>query len=146
MINTVIGREKLLESSIIDNNTKSIVNKTLIPVGILIDKDLTKIENIFIPIYDNDDYLISYAKKLIDNSNAWISILDFTNNDLKSNISLINEQDHINWIREKDVNENFIRHQDLIIISFENHKKLFQIKKEWLNNVSSVLICSKGKE
>lgn len=146
LINTVIGREKLLESSIIDNNTKSIVNKTKIPVGILIDKDLTKIENIFIPIYDNDDYLISYAKKLIDNSNAWISILDFTNNDLKSNISLTNEQDHINWIREKDVNENFIRHQDLIIISFENHKELFQIKKEWLKNVSSVLICSKGKE
>jgi Kef-type K+ transport system membrane component KefB len=146
LINTVIGREKLLESSIIDNNTKSIVNKTKIPVGILIDKDLTKIENIFIPIYDNDDYLISYAKKLIDNSNAWISILDFTNNDLMSNISLTNEQDHINWISEKDVNENFIRHQDLIIISFENHKKLFQIKKEWLNNVSSVLICSKGKE
>jgi Kef-type K+ transport system membrane component KefB len=146
LINTVIGREKLLENSIIDNNTKSILNKTKIPVGILIDKDLTKIENVFIPIYDNDDYLINYAKKLIDNSNAWISILDFTNNDLKSNISLTNEQDHINWISEKNVNENFIRHQDLIIISFENHKKLFQIKKEWLNNVSSVLICSKGKE
>lgn len=145
LINTVIGREKLLESSIIDNNTKSIVNKTKIPVGILIDKGLEKIENIFIPIYDNDDYLINYAKKLIDNSNAWITILDFTNNDLKSNISLINEQDHINWISEKNVNENFIRHLDLIIISFENYNKLFQIKKEWLNNVSSVLICSKGK-
>lgn len=146
LINTVFGKEKLLESSIIDNNTRAIVNKTNIPVGILINKNLKKIENIFIPIYDQEDeYLLDYAKKLIDNSSAWVSILDFTKTDLKSSNSLANYEENINFISERDVNEKYIRHQDLIIISFDNYNKLFQIKKEWLNNVSSVLICSKGK-
>ncbi|MDD4683928.1 MAG: cation:proton antiporter [Bacteroidales bacterium] len=146
LINTVFGKEKLLESSIIDNNTRAIVNKTNIPVGILINKNLKKIENIFIPIYDvEDEYLLDYAKKLIDNSAVWVSILNFTTTDLKSSAKLENYEDNINFISEKSVNEKYIRHQDLIIISFENYNKLFQIKKEWLNNVSSVLICSKGK-
>lgn len=151
LINTFIGKEKLLESSIIDNNTKSIITKTKIPVAILIDKDLTKIENIFVPIFnDNDDFLIHYAKKLIDNSNAWVSILDYTNrgnsNDLKFDISLINYQDHINWISEKELTKKFINHQDLIIVSIENYKKILQQNKELLNNISSILICSQGKE
>ena len=151
LLNTVIGKEKLLESSIFDNNTKSVLSKIKIPVGILIDKDLTKIENIFIPIFnENDDFLINYAKKLIDNSNAWVSVLDYTNsansNDLKYNISLTNYQDHINWISEKELTKKFIHHQDITIVSFENHKKILEQNKELLNNISSILICSQGKE
>lgn len=45
-------QRKLIESNLIDNNTRLILSKSRIPVGILIDKDLSSTDNIFIPIFN----------------------------------------------------------------------------------------------
>lgn len=152
LINTVTGKEKLIETSLIDNNTRLILAKAKIPVGILIDKNLEKFENIFIPIFsEKDEFLIVYAQKLIHNAGSQVSILDQSdknkNHIIKERIRLIehNAPNHIRLISTEYINEAFLNSQDLIIISLDNFDKLFQLKKEWIDKVTSVLICSPDK-
>ena len=152
LINTMTGKEKLIENSLIDNNTRLILAKAKIPVGILIDKDLHKFENIFIPLFsENDEFLIFYAQKLIHNIGSQVSVLDQTdkakNQTIREKIRLIehNAPNHIRSISKEYINEEFLHQQDLIIISLENFDKLFQLQKDWFDKVPSVLICTPDK-
>lgn len=152
LINTMTGKEKLIENSLIDNNTRVILAKAKIPVGILIDKDLRKFENIFIPLFsENDEFLIFYAQKLIHNIGSQVSVLDQTdkakNQTIREKIRLIehNAPNHIRSISKEYINEEFLHQQDLIIISLENFDKLFQLQKDWFDKVPSVLICTPDK-
>ncbi|MBP1645883.1 MAG: cation/H(+) antiporter [Bacteroidetes bacterium] len=148
LINTVRGREPLLETSIIDLNTRAIEKKTKMPVGILLDKEIKKFDNIlFIYFTKEDVYLNKYSKKFIDNEYSSITILDYIPNDkssIKQSLSSYEDSylDSINIITYKDISENLISSQDLIIVSFKNFNKLFQLKKDWLNSIPSVLIIS----
>ncbi|WP_165021724.1 cation:proton antiporter [Dysgonomonas sp. ZJ279] len=151
LINTVTGKEKLIENSLIDNNTRLILAKTKIPVGILVDKELEEIDNVFIPIFnERDEFLITYAQKLIHNADAQISILDQSdkeNHTIKERIRLIehNAPNHIRSVSLEYINEAFLNKQNLIVISLENFDKLFHFNKEWINKSTSVLICSPSK-
>lgn len=148
LLNTVRGREPLLETSIIDLNTRAIEKKTKMPVGILLDKEIKKFDNILFIYFDKEDvYLNKYSKKFIDNEYSSITILDYIPNDkssIKQSLSTYEDSylDSINIITYKDISENLISSQDLIIVSFKNFNKLFQLKKDWLNSIPSVLIIS----
>ena len=77
MINQVTGKESLFENSPFDDNTRSIVAKSTVSVGLMIDKGFDKLDHIFIPIFSiRDTFLIIYAQKLINNSNSQVTILD----------------------------------------------------------------------
>ena len=148
LINTVTGKEKLIEDPFIDNNTRIILSKTKIPVGILIDKDFDIPNNVFIPIFDEkDEFLINYAQRLIHNIGAQVSILDLTKKEnsvnLKERIRLIehNAPNHIRSISLEYIDIQFLSQQDLIIISLDNFEKFVNSKKEWVDNIKSVLIC-----
>lgn len=148
LINTVTGKEKLIEDPFIDNNTRIILSKTKIPVGILIDKDFDVPNNVFIPIFDEkDEFLINYAQKLIHNVGAQVSILDLTKKEnsinLKERIRLIehNAPNHIRSVSFEYIDIQFLSQQDLIIISLDNFEKFVNSKKEWVDNIKSVLIC-----
>jgi hypothetical protein len=79
IINQVTGKESLFENSPFDESTRIIVNKSKVPVGILIDKDFSQVDSVFIPIFSpNDFFLIDFAQKLINNSGSQIFILDIT--------------------------------------------------------------------
>lgn len=148
LINTVTGKEKLIESPLIDNNTRLILSKIKVPVGILIDRNLNRFDNIFIPIFDDkDEFLIIYAQKLIHNVGAQISILNMSNKEnyiIKERIRLIehNAPNHIRMISQEYVDDFFLERQNLIIVSMDNLDKLFQLKKEWVNKMISILICT----
>lgn len=151
LINTVTGKEKLIESSFIDNNTRLILARTKIPVGILLDKGLNKFDNIFVSLFDeNDEFLITYAQKMIHNIGSQISILDQTDKNkhlaIKEKIRLIehNAPNHIRSISPEYVNEEFLSKQDLLIISLDNFEQLLKLQKDWLEKVPSILICSRG--
>lgn len=142
------GKEGLFENSPFDERTRQIISKSKIPLGILIDKNLRNFNNVVIPIFNLEDaFLMDYAQKLIQNSNATISILD-NNKLIKSNFlidSAINslEQntpDNISVITDANFNTDFLLKQDLMIISLESWKKLVDSNKEWLADVPSVLI------
>jgi Kef-type K+ transport system membrane component KefB len=148
LLGTVTGKEKLFDSSSFDERTRSILSRSHVPVGILIDKQLEKIERVFIPLLEpRDKFLIGYAQRLINNAEAQITILDL--NDVVKNDAEIRESiraieqnapQHIRLLQDKSIDKAFLAQQELVITSLESWKKLMESHSTWLNNTSSVLI------
>lgn len=149
LINTVTGKEKLIESSLIDNNTRFILSKTKIPVGILIDREFDTADNVFVLIMNqNDEFLIDYAQRLIHNTESQVSVLDMSaknDHNVRERIRLIehNAPNHIRSVSIDTVDGSFLDKQDLIIVSLENFEGFIQTRKDWINKMKSILIITK---
>lgn len=150
LINQVIGKESLFENSPFEERTRIIINKSRINVGILIDKGFKQVNTIFIPIVNNnDEFLIDFAKKLINYSNSQITFIDFDgnihkNSELKESIREIESiaPNHINLLTAKSINPEFIKQQSLMLISLESWKQLIEEKSNWLTDIPSTLIIA----
>ncbi len=148
LIDTFIGKEGVFSNDYFDEQTRQIIAKTKMPLGILIDKELTQIKQVFIPIYNADDaFLIDYAQKLIYNNAAKVVFFDINNflsNNfvLKSAIDTLEESfpDNVALMHEKIMKKDFLANQDLIIISLESWKKLVDARSVWLSKTPSMLI------
>ncbi len=148
LLDKFTGKEGLFENSPFDERTRQIISKTKTPLGILIDKDLIEINEVFVPIFSVDDsFLIEYAQKLIFNNESKVTILDI-NNYVVSNfvmenaiITLENKYpDNIATIKEDELKAGFLAKQNLMLISLESWKKLVDSQSVWLSTVPSVLI------
>jgi Kef-type K+ transport system membrane component KefB len=148
IINTLSGKEKLFENSPFDEKTRQILSRSQVPVGILMDKKLQKLDAIFIPIFGREDeMLISYIQKFIHNSAAQITVLDANgyvanNPTLKEWIRFIeqNAPNHISLINQKKIESQFLKQQDLMLISIESWEKLIDSRSVWLNHAPSTLV------
>ena len=150
LIKTVTGKEKLFDNSPFDERTRFILANSQIPVGIFINKNLIKIEKIFIPVFEvKDFFLITYAKKLIHNSESQVIILDERgiikiNPEVLEKIRMI-EQSNPNHLILKDervIEKVFLQQQDLMVISLDSWKKLVETKCEWVSDIPSTLIIT----
>ena len=148
LIDKFTGKEGLFENSPFDERTRQIISKTKMPLGILIDKDLQEVKQVFIPMFTPEDaFLIDYAQKLIYNNTANISILD-SNNVMENNFvmeSAINSLENkypaqITLVQERIMKKEFLAKQNLMVISLDSWKKLVDSQSVWLTNVPSVLI------
>lgn len=142
------GKERLFEISPFDDRTRLIISKTKTPLGILIDKDLQKMEKIFVGIYSvGDVFLIDYAQKLIHNNNSRLTILD-SNGHSKNNFIVENAlsgleknyPDNIEVFQLDMLNKPLLAQQDLTIFSLETWKKIVEEEATWLTDIPSVLI------
>ena len=148
LIDKFIGKEGLFENSPFDERTRKIISKTKKPLGILIDKELQQVNNVFVPIFNPEDsFLIDYAQKLIHNNNSQITILNVnghvkTNFVMKSAIDSLEQQyaKNITTVNDKIIKKEFLAKQDLMIISIESWKALVDSRSIWLSRVPSVLI------
>jgi len=148
LIDKFTGKEGLFENSPFDERTRQIVAKSKMAVGILVDKNLDEINNIFMPIFSEEDaFLIEYAQKLIHNNGSQIIVLDAvgqikSNAQIRENIRSIEQTapNHIMVTNEKTIRKEFLEEQDLMLISLESWKKLIDSHSIWLNNTPSVLI------
>ncbi len=155
LLDKFTGKEGLFENSPFDERTRLIISKSKNPLGILIDKDLHAVNEVYIPIFNNDDlFLTSYAKKLIYNNNSKITFLSFNN---KSNMPSFDEAmaylqnkypDNvaIESESETEFKAGFFAKQDLMMISLESWKNLVDSQPAWLSNVPSTLIIKPKPE
>lgn len=148
LIDKFTGKEGLFENSPFDERTRKIISKSKMPLGILVDKDLHQVKNVFIPIFGLEDaFLFDYAQKLIYNANSHIAILDI-NEQVKNNFiietaidSLENKYpSNISLLPENVIEDDFLLQQDLMMISLESWKNLVDSQSPWLSNIPSVLI------
>jgi Kef-type K+ transport system membrane component KefB len=152
LIDKVTGKEKLFETPIFDERTQLIVNKSKVPLGIFIDRDMTKIERVFLPVFSKQDAeLITFAQKLINNNNSQVTVLDavsIVKNDpeVKENLRRIEQlaPNHISLLSERKIEREFIGQQDLMLISADSWKQLVDSQSVWLNNAPSVLIIKEA--
>jgi Kef-type K+ transport system membrane component KefB len=148
LIDKFTGKEGLFENSPFDERTRQIISKTKLPLGILVDKELQNVNQVFIPIFSSEDsFLIDYAQKLIYNNNSKIVVLDVnghasSNFVFKSAISSLEDKypKNITLMEDKIIKKEFLATQDLMIISIESWKSLVDSSSSWLSRVPSVLI------
>jgi Kef-type K+ transport system membrane component KefB len=148
LIDKFTGKEGLFENSPFDERTRQIISRTKMPLGILIDKDLQGVNQVFIPIFNAEDaFLIDYIQKLIYNNDSKVVVLDVNNHVnstfvIKSSIeSLLKKYPkNISLIQDRIVKKEFLSNQDLMIISLESWKTLVDSRSIWLSRVPSVLI------
>lgn len=148
LIDKFTGKEGLFENSPFDERTRQIMAKTKAPLGVLIDKELQKVNQVIIPIFSSEDsFLIDYAQKLIYNNDSQIMILDVngnidTNFVLKSAINSLEQKypENITLMDDKIIKKDFLAKLDLMIISVESWKVLLDKYSIWLRRVPSVLI------
>ncbi len=148
LIDKFTGKEGLFENSPFDERTRQIIAKTKMPVGILVESNLEKIEDFFMPVFSAQDaFLIGFAHRIMANSNAHVTFLD-PNNAIKDNpeiagrIASIEQQLPLNltMMYERTMRKEFLVRQDLMVVSLESWKKLVDSQSIWLSNISSVLI------
>jgi Kef-type K+ transport system membrane component KefB len=148
LIDKFIGKEGLFENSPFDERTRQIIAKSKMPVGILVDKDLESLNQIFLPIFSPEDaFLVEYAKKLIANNDSHITFVDPNNaikesNSISDSIKAIQHisSNNITMMEERIMKKDFLLKQDIMLISLENWKKLVDSQSVWLSNIPSVLI------
>ncbi|HMR91767.1 MAG TPA: cation:proton antiporter [Chitinophagaceae bacterium] len=150
LLNTVTGKESIFDNSPFDDRTKFILSKAQMPVGILVDKQFTQTDRVFIPYFENNDSrLIEYAQKLIHNSGSQVVVLDVAgslknNAEVREHIRRIERiaPNHITIRQEKTIGKEFLQQQDLMIISLESWKKLVDSKSLWISDTPSTLIIA----
>lgn len=148
LINQVTGKESLFENSPFDERTRNILNKSKVSVGVLIDKNFSTAETVFVPIFSiNDAFLIQLVQKLINNSGSQITIIDVSgqiknNPELKEKIRAIEQKapNHISVQNERVINKEFLNTQNLMIVSIDTWKELVDSKSLWLSDIPSALI------
>lgn len=150
LIDQVTGRENLFENSPFDEKTRSIIAKSKVSVGVLIDKEFDKTDVICIPVITpNDAFLIGFAQKLINFSGAQISFVDINNHinknsELKESIRAIEQiaPNHVSLMTERGMDIDFMKQQNLMLISLESWKYLIDTKSGWLTDIPSTLIIA----
>jgi len=149
LLDKFTGKEGLFENSPFDDRTRFIISNSKKPLGILVDKDLSTVEDVFVPIVTPEDvFLLDYTQKLIYNSQATVTFLD-VNNHVKSNFVLEKAiaalqqtygADKVTVIREDEMKAGLMAKQDLMMVSLESWKQLVDAQSLWLSTVPSVLI------
>ncbi|SHE82316.1 transporter, CPA2 family [Flavobacterium fontis] len=149
LLDKFTGKEGLFENSPFDDRTRFIISNSKKPLGILVDKDLSTVEDVFVPIVTPEDvFLLDYTQKLIYNSQATVTFLD-VNNHVKSNfvlekaIAALQQSygaDKVTVIREDEMKAGLMAKQDLMMVSLESWKQLVDAQSLWLSTVPSVLI------
>lgn len=150
LLNTVKGKGNIFNNSPFDDLTLQVLDKATIPVGVLVEKEFTSADRVFVPIFNlSDFYLLEYAKRLINNNNSQIIILDAAgqirnNIEVKELIRSIEQvaPNHITLYNEKKIEKEFLNSQDLMLISSKSWKNLIDTKSLWLSDIPSTLIIS----
>lgn len=148
LLNQVTGKESLFENSPFDERTRNILNKSKVPVGVLVDKNFLTAETVFMPVFSmNDAFLIQLAQKLINNAGSQITIIDLSgqiknNPELKEKIRAIEQKapNHISVQNERVIDKEFLNTQNLMIVSIDSWKELVDSKSLWLSDIPSTLI------
>ncbi len=148
LLDKFTGKEGLFENSPFDDRTRMIISKSKNALGILIDKDLHDVNEVYLPIFKNEDlFLIDYAEKLVYNNNSKLTVIAF--NKQKNNEALIDGAlanfknkypENVELETEGELKAGFFAKQDLMLISLESWKNLVDSQLAWLSNVPSTLI------
>jgi Kef-type K+ transport system membrane component KefB len=151
IINTVTGKEKIFDHLPFDEQSRTIISKSRVPVGIFMDRQLMNPKSVLIPVFnEHDDYLIRYGQKLIQNNNSQITIIDTTGTtkrfpELNERIRSIEQiaPNHIRLQTTKEITNQVLAQYDLMIISLDSWKKCVDENAIWLKDITSTLVISR---
>lgn len=154
IVNKFTGKEKFFNNLPFDDRTRHILSNIKIPMGVLVDKGLEKLDKIFIPFADKDDlFLLEYIQKIINNNDSQIVIMEF-DNVISSNPEVVQaiksienvKPNHVSVLNEKEIQQEFLDAKDLVMLSVNSLRKLINRKSEWIIQSNSLLVMKNAKK
>lgn len=130
LIGSLVGKSSSFKGSkLLDEKNTPFIKHSKIPVGIFVDHKLENIESVLIVISSvSDVFLFFYAKKIIRNSSANISILDHrglieSNFDLKEEVSGLEQisSNGVQLIQRSGWDDNLLNDYQLLISSVDSY-------------------------
>lgn len=148
LIQRVAGKEKIYGNLPFDDRTQNILSGSKVPVGIYVDKNTGDLNQVIVPFYsEKDGFFVEYIQRLIKNSKVQVTITDpadmIRNHiEIEEAIQAIEQEvpNHLVVNSGQNIDEQFIRQFQLMIISTEGWKKLVDSRTSWLNQTPSILI------
>jgi Kef-type K+ transport system membrane component KefB len=148
LIGTLTGKENFFDADIFGDRTQQILKDAEVPVGILIDKGLTKADNVVIPVFSpGDAFLLNYAQKLIHNNESRVIVFDTLgivkqHAELKETIRAIEHvaPNHLALYTGKPMEKEFLQQQDLVVLSLDSWNKAIDQQSPWLAYIPSALV------
>ncbi|MFN6039942.1 MAG: cation:proton antiporter, partial [Bacteroidota bacterium] len=133
LIGAIRGRNSLFRSKgILDEKSLEFINNSKTPVGIFIDHDMEQVNTILLPIVSiSDIFLFFYAKKLVKNSAARVTLFDIKGV-IESNSEIIEEitnlkstgEDRVELLQGINFKKSLFIEYDLVVLSIEGYKQL----------------------
>jgi Kef-type K+ transport system membrane component KefB len=130
LIGSLIGKSSSFKGNkLLDDKNTPFIKHSKIPVGIFVDHKLESIESVLIVISSvSDVFLFFYAKKIIRNSSASISILDHkglieSNFDLKEEVTGLEQisSNGVQLISRSIWDDNLLNDYQLLIASVDSY-------------------------
>lgn len=144
-------RSVAANSASLGENIRSILLNSNAGVGIFIDKGLTEVKNVFVPILDENDIFIGdFMEQLSKNSyvriTLWdsISLMDTSIEFVKSvrGIQSINPYLFQMWNNNISMDGDIFGKNDLIMISLKSWTVLKETHPSWIESMPSVLLLN----
>ncbi|MEN9919062.1 MAG: hypothetical protein RL662_1498 [Bacteroidota bacterium] len=153
LVSLVTRNKKTMSTSNISlgENTRTVLMNSDVPVGIFIDKGLTSIKNVFIPILDEEDVFIgNFMERLAENSYVRITLWDSIGLMDKSidfvkcvrGIKAVNPYLFQLWNNNIPVDKDIFNKHDLIMISLKSWRKLKETHPSWIRSIPSCLLLT----
>jgi Kef-type K+ transport system membrane component KefB len=147
LIKTITFQQPLFEQALFDERTQNIIDNTKVPLGIFINKNFNDARQILLPVSNiTDQSLFIYARKLITNNNAVITLVDDGNvqhripeirSDFKQLALQYKGQVIIKYF---DSDVVAFKNYDLMLVSYPGWKQYALLKPDWLKEIPSTLI------
>lgn len=148
LFDTITGKEKLFHADVFDERTTHIIRSAKVPVGILIEKNLEQVKQVFMPLFTPDDRrLLPFASRLSAVNGLQMTIMDPSQTvsqhaETGEALHALREisPENITLLYENVLEKDFLQSQDLMVISLESWIKAVESHSVWLSNSPSVLI------
>ncbi len=148
LLDTLKGKENLFHDDIFDERTSHVLRYVKIPVALFIEKNMIKTEHILLPVFsENDVLLLEMAGKWMANPDVRLTIIDpmgILTTLSSSNLIFthIQEQapERVYLRTDNALEKDFLRKQDLMLISYQSWKAAVESHSVWLSHVPSVLM------
>lgn len=135
----------------LDEGTRSLLTHTNAPVGIFIDRGLTEIKNVIIPVLDEDDVFLgdfmgriarhSYVRiTLWDAIGLMDSSIDFVKNIRE--IRAVNPYLFQLWNNNIPVDRDIFNKHNLVMVSLKSWRALKEKYPSWIKSMPSVLLLN----
>jgi Kef-type K+ transport system membrane component KefB len=148
LFDTITGKEKLFHADVFDERTTHIIRSVKVPVGILIEKNLEQVKNVFMPLFTPADrILLPFADRLATVNGLQVTIMDpsqTVSQHLETGEALKALQEkspeNLTLLYENMLEKDFLQGKDLMVISLESWIKAVESHSVWLSYSPSVLI------
>jgi Kef-type K+ transport system membrane component KefB len=150
LIDTITGQRPILPvNDLIDEKARSFIQDSDCDVAVLIDRNFSDADSIFIPVFRLEDaVLLKYAANFARNSGSEITVSDQQGfPEVDREIAYFNTEltGKLKRFEDKLIQKSFLEQQDLMLITYDSWRMLLESKSTWLDYLPSVLIIRNKK-